>query len=687
MQPDGINPVPTLPMGSFRVTEVQAPDGYKLPADPVIKLDKNKTQNIYRRREANDDNTSGYGWLSTSVSNEQEDNSRIQIKKVDETGNWSADLVNTEFTLYDANGNACSSITITDANYKEFEYDCKGGQTYTIKETKTPACRKTAAPITVTIGTGANYKKTYQYDIKNDWNPSKIAVSKKDGNNNWNNNLIGAQFTLYEGATNLGSITIQNQNAHQFDADVWPGHTYTIKETHTPAGFITAADISVTISTTVYQSVYYYDVKNLETPKVQITKQSTAPQDILDLSAYTVSGAEFGIYSDQWCTQKVGTATTGQNGVTNTITLPCQANGTYTYYVREDIAPNGHKENNTPQAITVTLPADAGATKQMTFTNEPETDELSAFAQKLSSKGDPVVGTVFKVRLYDGKYTTVQECEAKGALKKTWYLQSDNKGFVNFDNQNLAPGYNSDTFYKYGDKDGDGKTDIVIPIGCTVTYQEVKTPSEYVLDDTTQIWSEKNQQIDVKKFYNEPTPCKIKIRKLSDDGKTPLSGVEFELKFVKESQPYTMDALNSFIPLLKQGETTKATTDANGYIIWENLDQGEYQITETKTITGMSLLKDPINITLPITMTDKQAKDMSAATDQGRFDEGYTNKWYFYEATFEVTNTPNFVMPTTGADGIWKFIFFGFGTMAILGTGLIVYDSKNKNTRKRRKHK
>ena len=215
-------------MGSFRVTEVQAPDGYKLPADPVIKLDKNKTQNIYRRREANDDNTSGYGWLSTSVSNEQEDNSRIQIKKVDETGNWSADLVNTEFTLYDANGNACSSITITDANYKEFEYDCKGGQTYTIKETKTPACRKTAAPITVTIGTGANYKKTYQYDIKNDWNPSKIAVSKKDGNNNWNNNLIGAQFTLYEGATNLGSITIQNQNAHQFDADVWPGHTYTL---------------------------------------------------------------------------------------------------------------------------------------------------------------------------------------------------------------------------------------------------------------------------------------------------------------------------------------------------------------------------------------------------------------------------------------------------------------------------
>ena len=189
--------------------------------------------------------------------------------------------------------------------------------------------------------------------------------------------------------------------------------------------------------------------------------------------------------------------------------------------------------------------------------------------------------------------------------------------------------------------------------------------------------------IEVKKLYNQVTPCKIKIRKLSDDGK-PLQGVEFELKFVKESESYTSDADKSYIPLLKQGETTKATIDANGYIVWQNLDQGEYQITETKTISGNTLLKDPINITLPITMTDKQAKDMSAATDNGQFDD-YTNKWYFYEATFEVTNSVKFIMPTTGANGVWRFIFFGFGTMAVLATGLVVYDARNKRTRKRRR--
>lgn len=197
----------------------------------------------------------------------------------------------------------------------------------------------------------------------------------------------------------------------------------------------------------------------------------------------------------------------------------------------------------------------------------------------------------------------------------------------------------------------------------------------------------KNQQIEVKKYYNWLKPCKITIQKLSDDGKTPLRGVHFELTFVKQSETSTQDAIKTYNPLLKEGESVTGITDANGYIVWDNLDQGEYKIVETKTLSGMSLLTDPIKITLPITMTDKQAKDMSAATDQGHFDEGYTNKWYFYEAKFEVTNTPNFVMPTTGASGIWKFIFFGFGTMAILGTGLIVFDSKNKKTKKHKKHK
>ena len=57
--------------------------------------------------------------------------------------------------------------------------------------------------------------------------------------------------------------------------------------------------------------------------------------------------------------------------------------------------------------------------------------------------------------------------------------------------------------------------------------------------------------------------------------------------------------------------------------------------------------------------------------------------WYFFDAKYEITNSAVFKMPTTGADGVWKYIFLGFGTMAVLVTGVIIYDTKNKKKRKR----
>lgn len=452
-------------------------------------------------------------------------------------------------------------------------------------------------------------------------------------------------------------------------------------------GKIKSPDFNVTIDNEAnYQPTYWYTVTNKDVPKVKITKNVSEGNDneLLQLGYYSRANAVFEVYADAALQNLVGTLSTDENGETGEIPLPCQTDGTYTYYVKETKAPDGHKITDTVKPVTVTLPQDAGTTKGVEFTDEPDVAEIpDAAVQKLSSKGKPVEGVVFEVKLYDGTYNTANECPAN-MLKKTWYLKSDEDGLVKFESQNLAPGYNSDAFYKGPDKNGDGKPDIIIPKGCTLTMQEKKTPSTYVLDDIIMLWKTgETKTIEVKKFYNQVAPCKIKIRKLSDDGK-PLQGVEFELKFVKESEPYTSDADKSYIPLLKQGETIKTTTDANGYIVWQNLDQGEYQITETKTISGNTLLKDPINITLPITMTDKQAKDMSAATDQGQFDE-YANKWYFYEATFEVTNSVKFIMPTTGTNGVWRFIFFGFGTMAVLATGLVVYDARNKKTRKRRR--
>ena len=40
-------------------------------------------------------------------------------------------------------------------------------------------------------------------------------------------------------------------------------------------------------------------------------------------------------------------------------------------------------------------------------------------------------------------------------------------------------------------------------------------------------------------------------------------------------------------------------------------------------------------------------------------------------------------MPMTGDNGFWKFGFIGFGTIAVLGTGFIIFDKKGK----KQKHK
>ena len=512
--------------------------------------------------------------------------------------------------------------------------------------------------------------------------PQRVQIKKVTSTTNgWDDSLKGTQFTLYQGSKALKTITINSADAVTFDYDCEPGVTYVIKETRTAAGYKKADDIKFKVDDNNSDMVRKYTISNTPDKKpvnIHIQKASSCPE-MLSLSSYSLADATFGIYSDAGCTNLLTTLKTNTDGSTPVFTTQVEASGTTYFYAKEISPPSGHNGTGQVQTITVNMPQDDNATKYLTFTNIAKYDDVpGAFVKKLDTKGNPVVGAIFEVRLYDGVYKTVAECQ-KYTPKKTWYLKSDTDGNVIFDARHLANDFKpSDSFYK--DKNGE----IKIPINCTVTFQEVKVPSEYQIDETVQLWSEKNQVVEVKKYYNYLKPCKINIRKLAEDGRTPLEGVEFELTFTKESEPYTDDALRSYNPLLKQGESIKATTNKDGYITWEDLDQGEYQIVETKTHDDMTLLKDPIKVTLPITMTDENAKEMSAATDKGKFDD-YTNKWYFYEATFEVTNNAKFKMPMTGDNGFWKFGFIGFGTIAVLGTGLVVFDKKGKKQKHRKR--
>ena len=105
-----------------------------------------------------------------------------------------------------------------------------------------------------------------------------------------------------------------------------------------------------------------------------------------------------------------------------------------------------------------------------------------------------------------------------------------------------------------------------------------------------------------------------------------------------------------------------------------------------KTEPDKALLKEPIMVTLPMTMIEQEANEYGNVDfDSAKEDVGYTNKWYFYNCKYDITNNAVFKMPMTGDDGKWKYGFIGFGMVAALGCAYVILNSKNYKKRKHRK--
>lgn len=352
--------------------------------------------------------------------------------------------------------------------------------------------------------------------------------------------------------------------------------------------------------------------------------------------------------------------------------------GSATYYVKELTAPKGHQLVTSPVSVKVTMPDDALKLKTAYFKegfSEPyDFMELDALVEKLSAHGNPVKGVVFKVCYYDD--TTANA----GKLQKTWYLQSDDKGKVYMDQDHLYTentAWKSDSFYI---DPSSGKN--ILPIGGYVTIQEIKAPAQYVIDDTIHGFVTKKQKVEMQRLYNDMVPCRIRLKKYDQTGAKPLAGVQFELKFTKAAEADT-DLAKEYKALLKEGETTTLTTDKNGEIKFENLDQGTYEITEVKTVAGQTLLKEKIKVDLPIAMTKQEADaygnvDFSSAKE----DIGYSGKWFFFDCLYEITNEPQFTLPQTGGFGGWIYGYIGLALLLLTG-GIVFFKYKKKPVSKK----
>ena len=159
-------------------------------------------------------------------------------------------------------------------------------------------------------------------------------------------------------------------------------------------------------------------------------------------------------------------------------------------------------------------------------------------------------------------------------------------------------------------------------------------------------------------FRNQMIKGSIKLKKKDSKGKV-LKGVRFTIKDSDRKEVATKE------------------TDGKGELLFDDLLPDTYTITETKTASGKNLLKEPLVVTLPLSVTqaevDKGNVDTSNAIKQG-------DTYYFYHPTYEITNDANLKLPTTGGfNNIKAYVPLIGGFALILAVVFYYFKKKKRN--------
>lgn len=160
----------------------------------------------------------------------------------------------------------------------------------------------------------------------------------------------------------------------------------------------------------------------------------------------------------------------------------------------------------------------------------------------------------------------------------------------------------------------------------------------------------------------------IKITKVdATDTSKKLNGVEFKLERLLPDTTSTgagsfkVDSSFKAITATTGGADGSVGT-AQGIAEFKDLKDGTYRLTETKTVKGYNLLKDPITIKIyrnqvDGTTVDGQSYDFTKATDKNTIE-------------LQISNRIKFLLPKTGGYGAMLFILCG---MALATLGCLIF--------------
>ena len=334
-----------------------------------------------------------------------------------------------------------------------------------------------------------------------------------------------------------------------------------------------------------YPVRYYRVIKTLHKGYLTLHKDSSNKTLTDTNDCYSLAGAEYGVYTDSNCSNKVATLTTNASGNANTVSL-----NPGRYYVKETKAPKGYFTDSQVYTADVSGANRESSPVKLSVSDNPANDPIAMLLGKydgqktyngagnLPQGSATLAGAEFTVDYYatlDYKsYDDLKKADIEST--RSWTFKTDADGFSYFDTEHFVSG---DAFFY------NGQNNICIPRG-TVVIRETKAPAGYVKSDDVSFQKiQENPTTDAVRTYNVPKVAEqvyrsdIEFTKKADNGSAHLAGVPFK------------------VTSLTTGESHIAVTDENGYFSsassWNahdsNTNANDWALTASGTIDSTKL--------------------------------------------------------------------------------------------------
>ena len=334
-----------------------------------------------------------------------------------------------------------------------------------------------------------------------------------------------------------------------------------------------------------YPVRYYRVIKTLHKGYLTLHKDSSNKTLTDSNDCYSLAGAEYGVYTDSNCSNKVATLTTNVSGNANTVSL-----NPGRYYVKETKAPKGYFTDSQVYTADVSGANRESSPVKLSVSDNPANDPMAMLLGKydgqktyngagnLPQGSATLAGAEFTVDYYatlDYKsYDDLKNADVKPT--RSWTFKTNENGIANFKADDFVSG---DAFYY------NSNNDPCIPRG-TVVIRETKAPTGYVKSDDVSFQKiQENPTTGAVRTYNVPEVAEqvyrsdIEFTKKADNGSEHLAGVPFK------------------VTSLTTGESHIAVTDENGYFSsassWNahdsNTNANDWALTASDTIDSTKL--------------------------------------------------------------------------------------------------